>query len=549
MTRTASTAWLALVSTLLPAVPLLYLYNRNFEDLDGLIVLAALGALCAISATVFGLSWALTRSAAAAFWVSLAWWAGMLVSKPVDNAAAWHPGHSSAPLFLLLLLLLALILVGFAARRHARPSSGLVKVSAGIVSVMILMNLMPVLWKVGRANGWLGWRAEASSGVVDRSLPSPNVYWFHCDAMMGLRSFGSCFGYDTTGFEGRLGARGFQVNPDAMLETSRTTRVALPALMCPDFYDSYLSSRLSTHERAKAYDCSVDQARLERQLATRNELVQAFEAKGYATSSVISDSAWDAILQPATQKVYHCDTNQSQLRAQQAGASKPTTSGYWKNSRLLLDAVARPIQAALTPLLDRYGRMLSVPRKTVASDPVEPNTVSRKELEALLPEPYWIIVHGSMVNGCVYSIKKSASPSLSIFYVLVAHQPFTLDFEGDLLESIDGDLENPANYAGQYLVAQELLLFLVDKILQKDPNAVIVLQADHGLHVATAEEFEAVMGRPIREVDLWNNVLCALRVPAKLRTGEESKALDNPLNMTRYLVNSFVGRRYKYLDP
>lgn len=41
--------------------------------------------------------------------------------------------------------------------------------------------------------------------------------------------------------------------------------------------------------------------------------------------------------------------------------------------------------------------------------------------------------------------------------------------------------------------------------------------------------------------------MSAIRVPEKYQTGEEHYAMENPLNISRYLVNSFVGRNYEYL--
>ncbi|MBQ9582101.1 MAG: hypothetical protein IJR21_07005, partial [Synergistaceae bacterium] len=50
--------------------------------------------------------------------------------------------------------------------------------------------------------------------------------------------------------------------------------------------------------------------------------------------------------------------------------------------------------------------------------------------------------------------------------------------------------------------------------------------------------------------ELWNSTMSAIRVPDKFKTGEEHYALNNPLNITRYLVNNFVGaNNYEYLSP
>jgi len=542
-------AWrLALVSLLMPVVPLLHLYSRNLEELDGLFVAVSIGGFCALSAVVFGIARFLSRSPAAAFWVCLGWWTGLLVSKGLcTRMAGWLPAGLVVPLYMGLLVLV-LVLVGLQAARHARPTGGLVAVSASVLGGMVLLNLVPVLVGLGQMGGWLRWGTPASTEAVDRRRPSPNIYWIHCDAMMGFRSFEACFGYDTTDFLGRLLDRGFEVNPNAMLEAARSTKVALPTLMCPDFYDSYLSRFLSTHEGAVRYQKERDWLKLERQLATRNELFLAFEAKGYLTGAVLPHEEWAPFLQPSTHRVYLCDTNQARRRTPASGRSSPSNRSYLKNNRQVLDAVAHPLHLAFSPLLDRVRATPAPVAGLTTSEAIRQSVVPRAEMEALLPEPYWITLHGPFLNGCVYALQESEAPSLMTLYLMVAHQPFTLDAEGDLLEPVPEDLEDPANYPGQYQVAKEVLIFLLDKILEKDPEAVIVLQADHGLHVTTVEKFEQAFGRRVPETELWNNVLCALRVPPKYRTGEESWAIGNPLNVTRYLVNSFVGRRYEYLE-
>ena len=87
---------------------------------------------------------------------------------------------------------------------------------------------------------------------------------------------------------------------------------------------------------------------------------------------------------------------------------------------------------------------------------------------------------------------------------------------------------------------------MIDLILEADPDAVIVLQADHGLHMYTAEQIERVLGAG-SATNIWNSVFSAIRVPAQYQTSDEQYALANPLNISRYIVNRFVGENYSYL--
>ena len=61
------------------------------------------------------------------------------------------------------------------------------------------------------------------------------------------------------------------------------------------------------------------------------------------------------------------------------------------------------------------------------------------------------------------------------------------------------------------------------------------------------ENFKKAFGDKANPRELWNSTMSALRVPAEYKTGDEHYALETPLNMTRYLVNTFVGKNYDYV--
>lgn len=75
----------------------------------------------------------------------------------------------------------------------------------------------------------------------------------------------------------------------------------------------------------------------------------------------------------------------------------------------------------------------------------------------------------------------------------------------------------------------------------------IVLQADHGLHGTGEGLIKETFGEDAIAAELWNQVFSAVRVPEQYQNGEERYAYENPLNISRYLVNRFIGRNYEYL--
>ena len=114
-------------------------------------------------------------------------------------------------------------------------------------------------------------------------------------------------------------------------------------------------------------------------------------------------------------------------------------------------------------------------------------------------------------------------------------------------ERVNVNSMNVLDYPPQHRYAQKILIDAIDTILEKDPNAVIVVQGDHGLHGNTQEDFTAAFGEGAKAEELWNCVISAIRVPEQYQNGEEQFAASNPLNMSRYLVNRFVGKNYEYL--
>ena len=46
--------------------------------------------------------------------------------------------------------------------------------------------------------------------------------------------------------------------------------------------------------------------------------------------------------------------------------------------------------------------------------------------------------------------------------------------------------------------------------------------------------------------EIRNSVISAIYIPDKYKNGDE-EYLDNPFNISRYIVNNYVGNNYEYL--
>jgi hypothetical protein len=86
------------------------------------------------------------------------------------------------------------------------------------------------------------------------------------------------------------------------------------------------------------------------------------------------------------------------------------------------------------------------------------------------------------------------------------------------------------------------MLASIDEILARNPDAVIVLQADHGLHRGITQEFMVEIGVEHDYImEMAYSVFTAMRIPESLGGLDAPVA---PLNVTRVLVNRFVGQNY-----
>jgi hypothetical protein len=72
-------------------------------------------------------------------------------------------------------------------------------------------------------------------------------------------------------------------------------------------------------------------------------------------------------------------------------------------------------------------------------------------------------------------------PKFLFFHILFPHEPFVFDGNGDPVA--EGDMHNwadPRHYAGQVIFLSKLIDELTTLIVKQDPQAVVLLQSDHG---------------------------------------------------------------------
>jgi len=150
---------------------------------------------------------------------------------------------------------------------------------------------------------------------------------------------------------------------------------------------------------------------------------------------------------------------------------------------------------------------------------------------------------------CLYDVLMKPSPRFVIVDFSMAHYPFLFDEKGNM---ITAGADDPMRYPAHHTFSVNTLLKFVDLILENDPEAVIILQADHGLHslpwqIGVEGVMELFSCTAEEAVSIWHSVMSAVRLPDELMTPETERILSDPRNISRFLVNNFVGENYDYI--
>lgn len=547
------TGWpFAIGAILLPYVAMLYLYIRNCQHIQFLPVLVIAVVISAAAGAVFGISFLMFRNGWLSFCLSVLFLAGLFLYRGFCAAMPPIP-HCVTPAYVLLLGLIALFFYYVFHRKkyriHKNTSGGTyISIHLPVISkktlaaIVLLSTLVLLAFNVARTLPLLRESSKSFLGTVwvpevDRALPSPNVYWFHCDGMLGFDTFRKYYGDDQAGFRKFLEERGFKINRSAHFEGCHKTLCAVPALMCPNLYDTFLHGRLSTHAAAMVF---FDKIYHEYKLPLawhrmcHNELWLSFEEKGY-----------HLVMVPEKPNLYLYN-----FRAEQGNIEY----FFGKNQ----------INNFIFSVFGKLGNLVPYLSPELFSSRFHaPNGTAWKAAAESYPKD----IPGSdfAKSGCYIGYQNSEylreaaaavfqpAPRLVVYNLQAAHCPFIYDENGNCTPAAQGSDDlypaEPRDYPPQHTFTVKILRENIRMVLERDPDAVIILQADHGLHCTTPEQFRKAFGKDCDYVELWNSTICAFRIPEKYRNGEEGVMMKTPLNISRYLINRFVGAgNCRYLE-
>lgn len=550
-----------IASVLFPTSIFCYFCAQNINEFAALwLIFFMLGVLIILAAVVYCASLLILRRGFLALVFCVVCWIGCYLEPTVRRTLSNHGimmANSRRLLYTALLILAAAALAVYMLHGIKRDMRKPVLLFSALFTLILTFNLLPIA-KAGFSGGADTQRVEQiyqTEFYVDAAKSDvPNVYWIHPDGMTSVDVVEKYYHDEQSEFLSVLTARGFSISSSAHFEAGAKTIFAIPALTSPYAYDTWLSGYSATHEDAKrAVSSYAFQTKL-RDVRYHNEMIAAFDKKGYA-SSVISFYDVGYYFPLSGGAFYDVENDRDEIDlADMINVEKRVrlniiksnmgkiSSNMWKISEFLSWIFGHLYVTMFDTLPSRWSEELTVLPFTTKM-PEEP-------LKQIIPGSYTYngVFYRKMIRS-LYDILygKTQAPKLVIIHDLMPHGAFAMDENGALTDHVWS--LDPMDYYPQHVFSAKVLADMIGMILEADPDAVIVVQADHGLHMNTEEDFKAAFGEDADAIELWNGTMSAIRVPEKYRTGEEHYAMENPLNLSRYLVNSFVGQNYEYLPP
>ena len=375
---------------------------------------------------------------------------------------------------------------------------------------------------------------------IDDSLPSPDIYWFHMDGMLSLSVIERYFGENQDSLREALTSRGFVIHEDGLLNAGSTT-LAFPALFSPGFYDSYFGAVLAEHERMFYRTDRISSVRdkfaqsgldIHNDILPYHELFHAFVDSGYRAVWIGTGLG---AYRPFAYRFYlnHggprgiCWTYGDLMIVFDNDASRFSIGSFLSRAGSLPDLV---VQVTPFSMLANHINILAGNQQRMPV-PMHQNVIDRWGAGTLNHME-------RQIYRMLYDSFTAPSPKIVFCAFYFAHSYLWGAFahEGSTVQSL---------YLRAHNRAVITMINAIDMVFEQNPYAIIVLQSDHGIHSNTRLRELLDMGYSEDEVlELWHSVFSAVRIPS--RYGGLYAPLE-PLNISRELVNRFVGENYSLI--
>ena len=528
---------LIIASILMPSILLLDLYNRNRirNHIEFSHVMIWVVIFLFASLVLLRISHLLVRSLKGSFILLLIFWLLFWFFEVIYNAMFGNCADVISRMVLLSFFSLIWVIVSCYINRYrfyVEKMSVVLKTLALCLCAFFVMNIIPgIVHEIALIT------SESSDNQsmikttfnVENNTPSPDIYWFHMDGMIDFEVVRAFFAWDPQESRNELNDRGFIIYEGAALHTG-ITLLAMPALFSPAFYDNIYGEILSNFECCLAHERMVGVSStlsehglsLHTDIQQYHEILNAFTLAGYDVGLMVL--SWASVIgQSQHDWMYILDRDDRPLMFANESVSNFWTEITQSNLGQLL-ALTTPLSLFFSqePLQSSYVKAVQIPDHFDLMpyyESVEERRLYRKLIDSFsLPSPKFVLT--------------------SFDFTHVSHWRLYAEHlnEGE-----------PEFY--RYLMAHEdalrIAINAIDLVLNENPNAVIVMQSDHGIHNTGTHHELAAAGFTHEEIlQLQDYVFSAVRIPPQYGGLDAPLA---PLNISRELVNRFVGENYTLL--
>lgn len=380
---------------------------------------------------------------------------------------------------------------------------------------------------------------------VDDDFDTPNIYYIHSDAMMSMDTMKKYFSYDNLYLKYYFDENGYYLNEDASLVAGHRTQRALVAMFNPDYYDEFYKDYLIDLENVylgknKKTSFIVDYYELmDKRLD--NELFRALDKKDYKKIAIAEFNSNTSLDVDYYYDYYyyenharHIDENNSELRLLK------DNSDFSLNAYVAFLHLRGVLDSTMFYEFTKDINFLNY--ELVDYDSFDSSKYEHTN-RAMEDNNYWL--SKAILKGLDSSFDIDDEKFVFVDFK-TNHDPYTFDRNGNVIE--ETSKYELKFYLTNYIYSSYLLVELLDFIRTNDEDAVIIVQGDHGIHTRSDDEMIDYFNTDIEGVqEIRNSVISAVYVPDKYKNGDE-EYLDNPLNISRYIVNNYVGDNYQYLN-
>ncbi len=377
---------------------------------------------------------------------------------------------------------------------------------------------------------------------INNNSDLPNIYYIHCDATMSFSYMKKYFNNSSYYLYDYLSNNNYYINDNASFIGGHRTATSLVALFNPYYYDNFYKDYLNNLEdvnlgKKKSFDYIVNYNELEdRRL--NNELFNALKKKGYTTIGIGEYNQYTSFNTDYFYDYYFYDYYMRHLVDNKSGLR------YIKknNSNLRKLLYIRLVHFKSFVYNTIFGNLIKDINLLDNKD-IDYTDIDISNYGYINDTSYW--PSKAIIKGINESFKYD-NRFLFIDYNL-NHVPITFDSIGNKIS--DKYMYNLNYYNSNYDYSSLLLVDMLKYIHDNDKYGIIILESDHGIHTYTNDNLIKFFNTDINGAqDIRNSVMSAIYIPDKFKNGDE-EYLNNPLNISRYLVNNYVGNNnYDYLD-